>query len=53
MTLNVKAGQVIYLKQETEMDVVIARTSLKALSDLEGRCLTKDASLGTIAKESE
>lgn len=53
MTVNVKAGQVVYLKQEVEMGVVMARNSLKVLSDLEGRYLVKDASLGTLAKESK
>jgi hypothetical protein len=53
MTVNAKAGEVIYLKQEVEIGVVMARNSLKVLSDLEGRYLVKDASLGTIAKESK
>ncbi|MCG8294014.1 DUF2846 domain-containing protein [Pseudomonas entomophila] len=53
MTVNVKAGEVIYLKQEVEMGLVMARNNLKVLSDLEGRYLVKDASLGTIAKESK
>jgi hypothetical protein len=35
------------------MGFAVARNSLKVLSDLEGRYLVKDASLGTIAKESK
>jgi len=53
MTVNAKAGEVIYLKQEVEVGVVMGRNSLKVLSDLEGRYLVKDASLGTLAKESK
>lgn len=53
MPVMVKAGEVIYLKQEVEVGVVMARNSLKVLSDVEGRYLVKDASLGTIAKESK
>lgn len=51
MTVTAKAGEVIYLKQEVEVGVVMARNSLKVLSDVEGRYLVKDAALGTIAKE--
>ena len=51
--VTVKAGEVIYLKQEVEVGVVMARNSLKVLSDVEGRYLVKDAALGTIAKESK
>nr|WP_256679491.1 hypothetical protein [Pseudomonas sp. Fl4BN1] len=53
MPVTVKAGEVIYLKQEVEVGVMIARNSLKVLSDVEGRYLVKDAVLGTIAKESK
>jgi hypothetical protein len=53
MPLAVKAGEIIYLKQEVEMGIVMARNSLKQLSDLEGRYLIKDADLGTIIKESK
>ncbi|MBA1289104.1 DUF2846 domain-containing protein [Pseudomonas japonica] len=53
MPVTVKAGEVVYLKQEVEIGVVMARNSLKQLSDVEGRYLVKDASLGTIAKESK
>jgi hypothetical protein len=53
MPINVKAGEVVYLKQEVEMGFAVARNSLKVLSDLEGRYLVKDASLGTVAKESK
>ncbi|SEI19036.1 Protein of unknown function [Pseudomonas asplenii] len=52
-TVTVKAGEVVYLKQEVEVGVVMARNSLKVLNDVEGRYLVKDASLGTIAKESK
>lgn len=53
MPINVKAGEVVYLKQEVEMGFAVARNSLKVLSDVEGRYLVKDASLGTVAKESK
>ena len=53
MTVNAKAGEVIYLKQEVEVGVVMARNSLKVLSDHEGGYLVKDASLGTLANESK
>ena len=53
MPVVVKAGEVIYLKQEVEVGVMMARNSLKVLSDVEGRYLVKDAALGTVAKESQ
>ena len=53
VTVTAKAGEVIYLKQEVEVGVVMARNSLKVLNDVEGRYLVKDAALGTIAKESK
>ena len=53
MPIDVKAGEVVYLKQEVEMGFAVARNSLKALSEVEGRYLVKDASLGTIAKEKQ
>ncbi len=53
MPVTVKAGEVIYLKQEVEVGMIMARNSLKVLSDVEGRYLVKDAGLGTIAKESK
>lgn len=53
MPVTVKAGEVIYLKQEVEVGVMMARNSLKVLGDVEGRYLVKDAGLGTIAKESK
>lgn len=49
--VNVKAGEVIFLKQEVEIGFVMARNGLKVLSDTEGRYLVKDATLGTIAKK--
>ncbi|WP_439856618.1 DUF2846 domain-containing protein [Pseudomonas yamanorum] len=53
MPINVKAGEVIYLKQEVEIGLVMARNNLKTLSDVEGRYLVKDASLGTVVRESK
>lgn len=53
MPVTVKAGEVVYLKQEVEIGIVMARNSLKQLSDLEGRYLVKDAGVGTIIKESK
>ncbi len=53
MPVTIKAGEVVYLKQEVEVGVMMARNSLKVLSDVEGRYLVKDAGLGTIAKESK
>lgn len=53
MTITVKAGEVIYLKQEVEVGVMMARNGLKVLSDLEGRYLVKDASLGTVIKDTK
>ncbi|MBK5415321.1 DUF2846 domain-containing protein [Pseudomonas sp. TH31] len=53
VTVTAKAGEVIYLKQEVEVGVVMARNSLKVLNDVEGRYLVKDAALGTLAKESK
>lgn len=53
MPIDVKAVEVVYLKQEVEMGFAVTRNSLKVLSEIEGRYLVKDASLGTIAKESK
>lgn len=53
LTVSVKAGQVVYLKQEVDMGFVMARNTLVVLDDVEGRYLIKDAALGTIAKEAK
>ena len=53
VTVTAKAGEVISLKQEVEVGVVMARNSLKVLNDVEGRYLVKDAALGAIAKDSK
>jgi hypothetical protein len=39
--------------KHVEMGFAVARNSLKVLSDLEGRYLVKDASLGTLVKENK
>ncbi|AKT29957.1 hypothetical protein BV360_00906 [Pseudomonas syringae pv. actinidiae] len=52
LPVSIKAGEVVYLKQEVEVGVVMARNGLKQLSDVEGRYLVKDAGLGTVVKES-
>nr|WP_306108702.1 hypothetical protein [Pseudomonas sp. Fl4BN1] len=41
MPVTIKAGEVIYLKQEVEVGVMMARNSLKVLSNVEGRYLVK------------
>ncbi|MCR8719988.1 DUF2846 domain-containing protein [Pseudomonas syringae USA007] len=53
LPVSIKAGEVVYLKQEVEVGVVMARNGLKQLSDVEGRYLVKDAGLGTVVKESK
>lgn len=53
LKVDVRAGEVVYVKQEVDMGFVMARNSLTKLSDVEGRYLVKDASLGTVAKESK
>ncbi len=53
LKVDVRAGEVVYVKQEVDMGFVMARNTLSKLSDTEGRYLVKDATLGTVAKESK
>ena len=41
----------VFIKQEVEVGMLMARNSLVLLGDTEGRYLVKDASLGSVAKE--
>ena len=51
MTFEVRAGEVVFIKQEVEVGMLMARNNLVLLGDTEGRYLVKDASLGSVAKE--
>jgi hypothetical protein len=53
LKVDVRAGEVVYVKQEVDMGFVMARNNLSKLSDTEGRYLVKEASLGTVAKETK
>lgn len=53
MPVTVKAGEVIYLKQEVDVGFVMARNNLKVLNDVEGRYRIKDADIGTVIKETK
>jgi hypothetical protein len=53
MQVDLKPGQVLFLKQEVDFGVLMSRNSLVALDDTKGRYLVKDASLGTVKKESK
>lgn len=51
LSFEVRAGEVVFIKQEVEVGMLMARNSLVLLGDTEGRYLVKDASLGSVAKE--
>lgn len=53
LNVAVKAGEVVFVKQEVDMGFVMARNSLVLLNGVEGRYLIKDASPGTVEKESK
>ena len=51
LSFEVRAGEVVFIKQEVEVGMLMARNNLVLLGDTEGRYLVKDASLGSVAKE--
>lgn len=50
ITIDAQAGQVIFLKQDPQMGIVMARNNLNAIDDVEGRYHVKHTSVGTIIK---
>ncbi|WP_313025174.1 DUF2846 domain-containing protein [Pseudomonas lopnurensis] len=50
LELDVKSGEVAYVRQDVQMGVIMARNGLTALNELEGRYLVKESSLGTVIK---
>lgn len=53
LKVNVRAGEIVYVKQSVEVGFVMARNSLSLLGDMEGRYFVKEASLGTVTKETK
>ncbi len=53
LKVNVRAGEIVYVKQDVEVGFVMARNSLSLLGDTEGRYFVKEASLGTLTKETK
>jgi hypothetical protein len=50
MDISVKAGDIIFIQQEPEMGLIMARNSLLKLDDLAGKYDVKTLTLGTIKK---
>jgi hypothetical protein len=48
--VSVKAGDIVFIKQDTSMGVVMARNSISRIEDYEGKYHVKHLSLGTILK---
>lgn len=51
LQIDVAPGQVVFVRQDVTMGLLMARNDLVLLTDTEGRYLVKEASLGTISKE--
>ncbi len=48
--VDIKAGEVTYIRQHPEMGIIMARNSLSQLSKLEGKYFVKETGQGTIIK---
>jgi len=48
--VSAKAGDIIFIQQNTEMGIIMARNSVVTLQDYEGKYHVKTLSLGTIIK---
>lgn len=51
LSVDAKAGETIFLKQDATMGIVMARNRLGTVPDLEGKYYVKNSALGTIIKE--
>ncbi len=50
ITIDAKAGDIIFLKQDPEMGFIIARNILELIPDVEGKYCVKHSSLGTVIR---
>jgi hypothetical protein len=48
--VTVKAGEVAYIQQETNMGIIMARNNIFKVEDYQGKYLVKTTSIGTIIK---
>ena len=51
ITIDAKAGETIFLRQDPSMGFIMARNSIEQIQELEGKYHVKKMSLGTIIKE--
>lgn len=51
ISIDVKAGEIVFLKQNPSMGIIMARNSLELLQEVEGKYHIKNTSPGTIIKE--
>jgi hypothetical protein len=49
--IDVEAGEIVFIRQITDMGIIMARNSLVTLDDIEGKYYVKTCSLGTIKKK--
>lgn len=51
ISINIKAGEIIFILQEPNMGFIMAGNTITKLSDVEGKYYVKHAKLGTVIKE--
>ncbi len=51
VTVDAKANEIIFIKQNVSMGIIMARNSLEQIQDTEGKFHVKNTSIGTILKE--
>lgn len=52
MSVDVKAGDIVFIKQNAEIGIIMARNSLSLLEEHEGKYHIKRSNVGTIKEES-
>ncbi|MDP3013238.1 MAG: DUF2846 domain-containing protein [Candidatus Subteraquimicrobiales bacterium] len=51
ISVDVKAGETVFLKQNPSIGIIMARNSLELIQEVEGKYHVKNTSLGTVIKE--
>ena len=51
VSFDVKAGDVVYLRQDVSMGLIMARNTISRMDDVTGKYYVKNLSLGTLLKE--
>lgn len=51
VNINPKAGEILFIKQNPEMGIIMARNNIQSIEELEGKYHVKSLTLGTVIKE--